>query len=427
MDVMQSEFWAQLAIIGGMILACSTVLAYLQPAISQVLSRFFGLTFTPMHAVQKESYAYIRKSLAWSGRQFRSEEGGNAWWRVLGAIIGALFFALCFICDLGIVMMTLEAYGLGSTQVTLPGDPIWAIGAALLSSGAVWGILLTDLMGVTKFWPWTEKFEGQSRRIMMIFTGLMIFLVVSVIACMAVWRSGSMTEAMDMNQQLSVQAAESGQLTLGADAAQPLTEAPQAEVNLKSEVKETGNDAWMIYYPNVGIAVSSFLGAAICINSFLAFLKYLGLTLVALCCLIIGIPVALLWVMLKLNDAFYWLAEAILNLLAMPGRGLLRLLGMRRVQQQQAQPAQAPQVNGAPTQMQVAIAPSQAAAIPENNRQDSQESNDAGKIIQAQREKDSKENMQAAQNAGHEASADAQESEPELHKPQAVNYDPFRA
>ena len=431
MDVMDGQLWIRIAIYAAMALACSTILAFLQPAISQLLSRLFAVTYQPMHAVQNQGSKALKKGLAWSGGQLRSEEGGNAWWRVLGAVMGAAFFLLCFTSDLAIVMMTLEAYGLGSTQLDLPGEPIQIIGAALLLGGAVWGVLLTDMLHISCFWPWTEKIKGIYRRIGIGIAAFMLIMLLSVVACMAVWRSGSLTEAMDANQQLSVQVPDGGQLTLGADTAVPDLEVPKREIELKANAEETDGDVWMIYYPNVCIAVSSFLGTFICFNSFMAFLKYFCLASSVTACLIMAIPVAVLWVLMKIVDAVYRVFEMLLALLVVPGQAVLRLMSFRRDPQRPA--AQTQQM---PEQDQVENS-GQDKQVSASAKRDGQELNSSSEHANGG-EKEAKINPVVSNSNGESTIAiptahsnqkepeNAEDLDDEKHHPHAVNYDPFR-
>jgi len=126
---------------------------------------------------------------------FRAATEGASWagWPIIGTLLYFAMFLLASASDLGILLLTLEALGLvriTSHLRVFQGflDLGLLTTLALLVSGAFFGLLLLDLLGITPFGVLWGRTPRWFQRILRVVAGIGVAFLIALFASLGLWR-----------------------------------------------------------------------------------------------------------------------------------------------------------------------------------------------------------------------------------------------
>jgi len=148
--------------------------------------------FRTVDEVLKTAIEWLRSQIEKAGAAMG---GDGHWlgWKILGAWLYLAVFVISAIGDIGLLLLTFDAMKLGSGETFAVGagaDVLSAMG--YLASGALFGLLLLDLLGLTHFGPWPTR--GPKRNLLLVVAAVGLLAVVAAGAIMGTWRGIQLTD-----------------------------------------------------------------------------------------------------------------------------------------------------------------------------------------------------------------------------------------
>ena len=232
-------------------------------------------------------------------------QGDGPVYYIIGSVLYSLLTVLFVLCDLGMIILTLEAMGMDEATVVLPLDSSTLTAATLVTTALFWGMILFDLLGVTRLAPWRKNLSPFCRRL---FIGVAVTAFLTSIfigGSMALWRGGSLMEMIpaaqasiaevDINNLPGLDISAENGMVLGSSEIAPVAD---------ELVADTSYD-WIILSTMVGIAGLSLASTGFSCVGMVILIKFLLLLFVSLASALL-LPVTFV----------SWLTSAIINLLA---------------------------------------------------------------------------------------------------------------
>jgi len=303
-----NAFWINLA--GGVFIGLSIccLLACLSVELRQLVMGFFNIFHAPIDSMRQKTAGWLGVVKAWLLAQVEDEadrKGDGPVYYIIGSVLYSLLTVLFVLCDFGMIILTLEAMGMDDTIVILPLDSSTLTAATLVTTALFWGMILFDLLGVTRLAPWRKSLTPFCRRL---FIGIAVIVFSSSIfigGSMAWWRGGSLMEMIpeaqasmaevNTNSLPGLDISSGNGMVLGSSELAPVVDAP---------VPDTSYD-WIILSTLVGISGLSLASTGFSCVGMVILIKFLLL-------LFIGLATTLLLPVTFVT----WLISFVLNLIA---------------------------------------------------------------------------------------------------------------
>lgn len=333
--------WLDLLMVVTVAVGICCFFALFSTPIRQLFSSVFTLFYRPLSTAQEIVSGWIQGLRSWIAGQLADEcerRGEGPVYYIIGSIVCSVLTVLFMICDLGVIVQSLEAMGFGTVGRHLPFEMTTLTAGALVLSAVLWGVLLFDLLGVTRLAPWRKSLPLVWRSIFLGLTISFLVLTAGIVMSLAVWRSNCL--ARDMVETEPVDMLADSLLLSGPTGAREVSELtvsfPETE---KDHIDSTDPVCWPIHAALLGIALDSCIATAFSAVGLVMLLKFV----IIACIGIVALPLLpVIWVaglITMLLDGLFNVIERVADLLAGIGDAIMQPFG-RRAGQEQGRAAQ---------------------------------------------------------------------------------------
>lgn len=303
-----NAFWINFA--GGLFIGLSIccLLAFLSAELRQVVMSFFNIFHAPLDAIRQKTSGWLVQVRRWLLAQIEDEserKGDGPVYYLIGSVLYSLLTILFVLCDFGMIILTLEAMGMDEAVVVLPLDSSTLTAATLVTTALFWGMILFDLLGVTRLAPWRKNLSPFCRRLFIAIAVIAFTSTIFIGASMALWRGRSLMEMVPEAQASMTEDVTSSLpgLDISSENGMVLGNVDKVAPDADVPAPDTSYD-WIILSTMMGIAGLSLASTGFSCVGMVVLIKFLLLLIIGLASTFL-LPVSFVT----------WLISFILNLI----------------------------------------------------------------------------------------------------------------
>lgn len=322
-------FWFVIGIVSAIGFCC--LIALLHRQFKQVLSDFFSIFYQPLKQSYEGNLSFINNIKSWLKSQLKgecAEEGQGPVYYIIGSFFMVVLTTIFIMCDLGLIILTLQAMGLEEVRnFILPTDTSTIVASTLVSASLFWGMILFDLKGVTHLGPWRKANPGVQKFLFIssiFFIGLAVFIVVIG----GYFRGDSLEQILLSEAQ--------------ANHIEPLALDPSNQIggfNIGGTIESFSaedtisvidpSNSWIIKTNFMGIAFLSICTTAVSMVGLAIAAKFLLLAVIVLMSVPVMVVTFACWLLSRTVDLTQNLSESILNIFIGIGNLILDLFAKK--------------------------------------------------------------------------------------------------
>jgi hypothetical protein len=166
-------------------------MAIIAHPVREALEGIFRIFLRPLLGIYRGTLDFLNAVREWVRRQVADEcerEGDGPLFFIIGSIIYSTLTLVFLLADFGMVVLTAEAMGFEPAAFEMPVDTSTLTAATLVTTAAFWGMIVLDLLGITRLAPWRKHLSRGLRRIFMALAVFFLGLSVAVALAMGLWR-----------------------------------------------------------------------------------------------------------------------------------------------------------------------------------------------------------------------------------------------
>ncbi len=329
-----SELWKDAAYALLLVLSIC-LLAVFKKEWSQLIEAFFNLFRIPLELMHSKASDWLGQVKSWLLIQTADEmecSGDGPIYFIIGSVFYTVFTVIFCLCDFSMLLLTLEAMGVDNVTVSLPLDASTLTAATLLAAASFWGMILLDILGITRLAPWRRQLTPFWSRMFVSLAVLLISTSVIIGASMGVWRGGSLMETMSKDGVAALVERDAGIPPIGMGVAtsnELYTGNDDGNIYGDRLPVPDGSGDWIIMLTMVGVAVLSLMSTVFSATGMVKLIKFLVLLLVCLISMIVLVFASFAWLSSLLIALVADFISAALNLLFSLGKLCLSIFGFQ--------------------------------------------------------------------------------------------------
>lgn len=216
------NLWINIALFSLLGAGISCILAFSSEQVRVVFSSFFNIFDRPFSTIHQRTSQYIQTMKRWAVKELQeevNEKRSSSLYSFIGATFYSILTFIFLLCDWGMIVLTLQAWGMDAPKLRLPFSTSTLTAATLVTTSLFWGALFFDLLGVTHLAPWRRALSESFRKLFIWISISCLALSVFTGATMACWRGISLTQIVPEAQasQADSSYVEKGGMELGGE------------------------------------------------------------------------------------------------------------------------------------------------------------------------------------------------------------------